>query len=223
MSGKYKLPRYTYNEEKLNMITHIVGAVYGLAVLIVCVARAGWHQNIRGIVSGVIYGLSMITVYCISSVYHGLDPKKALRGKVIMRVIDHCDIYALIAGSFAPVAMTGIMRINPLVAWISFAVVCVTAIIGTVVTAVDMKKYKIISYGAYFLAGWGVIFTMRWMLRAYPRIFIILLIAGGVVYTSGMIFYGLQRKGYKYFHGVFHIFILLGSIVMSVPIIWFCM
>lgn len=223
MKGKHKLPRYSYNEEKMNMITHTVGAVYGLAVLLICVGRAGWHRNLAGILSGTVYGMSMLVVYCISSVYHGLDPKKSLKGKIIMRVIDHCDIYGLIAGSFAPVALTGIRRVNPTVAWIAFSLVCVTSVIGIIFTAIDMSKFKVISYGAYFLAGWGVIFTIKWMRLAYPKAFIIMLIAGGAVYTSGMIFYGLQKLGYKYSHGVFHIFILLGSIVMSVPIIQYCM
>ena len=223
VKGKYKIPRYSYNEEKANMITHIVGAVYGLVVLLICVGRAGWHHNIAGILSGIVYGMSMITVYCISSVYHGLNPKKSLRGKIIMRVIDHCDIYGLIAGSFAPVALTGIRRINPTVAWVSFSIVCVTSIIGIIFTAIDMTKFKAISYGAYFLAGWGVLFTLKWMRIAFPKAFIILLVAGGAVYTSGMIFFGLQKLGYKYCHSVFHIFILLGSIVMSVPIIQYCM
>ena len=73
MKIKNKPPYYTYNEEKLNMITHIVGAVYGLVVLILCVARAGWHHNLAGILSGTFYGLSMIAVYSISSIYHGLN------------------------------------------------------------------------------------------------------------------------------------------------------
>ncbi len=223
MKVKHKLPRYSYSEEKMNMITHIVGAVYGLVVLIVCVGRAGWHHNIAGILSGIVYGLSMIIVYCISSVYHGLDPRKSLKGKIIMRVIDHCDIYGLIAGSFAPVALTGIRRVNPTVAWVSFSIVCVTSIIGIVFTAIDMNKFRVISYGAYFLAGWGVIFTLKWMRMAFPTSFIVLVIAGGAVYTSGMIFFVLQKLGYKYCHSVFHIFILLGSIVMSVPIIKHCM
>lgn len=223
MKAKHKLPRYTYNEEKLNMITHIIGAVYGLIVLILCVARAGWHRNLAGILSGTFFGLSMIAVYSISSIYHGLDPKKSLKGKIVMRIIDHCDIYGLIAGSFAPVAMTGLRKLNPYVAYISFGIVCLTSIIGIVFTSIDLSKYKAISYASYFIAGWGVLFTLRWLLKAYPKAFMIIIIAGGVVYTSGMIFFALHRKGYKYFHGIFHIFIFLGSLIMSIPIIIYCM
>ncbi len=205
------------------MITHTVGAIYGVIVLILCVARAGWHHNLAGILSGIFYALSMITVYSISSIYHGLNPKKSLKGKVIMRIIDHCDIYGLIAGSFAPVAMTGLRRNYPVVAWIAFAVVCLTSVTGIIFTAIDLSKYKVISYASYFIAGWSVIFTLRWLLRSYPRGFMTVIIIGGVVYTSGMIFFGLQKKGYKYSHGIFHIFIFLGSLIMSIPIIKYCM
>ncbi len=223
MKAKHKIPRYTYNEEKMNMITHLVGAVYGIVVLVLCVARAGWHHNLAGILSGTFYGLSMITVYSISSIYHGLNPKKSLKGKIIMRIIDHCDIYGLIAGSFAPVAMTRLRETNPTVAWVSFGFVCLTSLTGIVFTAIDLSKYKVISYASYFIAGWGVIFTIKWLLKAYPKAFMIVIIAGGVVYTSGMLFFGLHRKGYKFTHGIFHIFILLGSVIMSVPIIKYCM
>lgn len=223
MKAKHKLPHYTYNEEKLNMITHIIGAVYGLIVLIICVARAGWHRNLAGLLSGIFYGLSMIAVYSISSIYHGLDPRKSLKGKIIMRIIDHCDIYGLIAGSFAPIAMTGLRTSSPYVAWISFSVVCVTSVIGIIFTSIDLAKFKVISYACYFTAGWGVIFTIKWLLKAFPKAFMILIILGGVIYTSGMIFFGLQKKGYKYFHGIFHIFIFLGSLIMSIPIMIYCM
>ena len=207
----------------MNMISHTVGAIYGVVVLILCVARAGWHHNLAGILSGIFYGLSMIVVYSISSIYHGLNPKKSLKGKVIMRIIDHCDIYGLIVGSFAPVAMTGLRRAYPAVAWISFAVVCITSLTGIIFTAIDLSKYKVISYASYFIAGWSVIFTIGWLIKSYPKGFMTVIIIGGVVYTSGMIFFGLQKKGYEYSHGIFHIFIFLGSLIMSIPIIRYCM
>ena len=216
------LPRYSKNEELVNMITHIAGGVFAFAVLILCSVFAAWHKNTAGVISGIIYGISMMIVYVVSSVYHGLSAQKAYSGKVIMRIIDHCDIYGLIVGTFAPIALTKLMKTSPTTAIISFAAVCVTSIIGVVFTAIDFSKYKIISYGAYFFAGWSVILTARQLLTAYSWEFIFLMIIGGAVYTLGMIFYVLESKNYKYSHSVFHMFILAGSVIHFIAIFKYC-
>lgn len=216
------LPTYSKTEEIANMITHILGGVFAFFSLVMCVGYAGWHKNAYGVVSGLIYGISMIVVYVISSVYHGLDPDKAYKGKVVLRVLDHCDIYGLIVGTFAPIALTGLRKVSPVTAWVSLGLVLLTAIIGTVFTAIDFSKFKVISYGAYFVAGWSVIMTVKQMLEAFSAEFIVLLIVGGVVYTSGMIFYALQCKGYKYCHSIFHLFIFAGSVIHFFAIFKYC-
>ncbi len=216
------LPDYTRNEEIANMTTHILGGVFALFSLLMCTAFAAWNKNLSGLVSGVIYGISMIVVYVISSVYHGLDPDRAYKGKVVLRVLDHCDIYGLIVGTFAPIALTGLRKVSPTVAWVSLCLVILTAIIGTVFTAIDFSKFRIISYGAYFVAGWSVIMTVKQMLLAFSKEFIVLMVVGGAVYTLGMIFYGLQCKGYKYCHSVFHLFILAGSVIHFIAIFKYC-
>ena len=217
-----RLPSYTKNEETANMITHILGGVFALFSLLMCTAFAAWNKNVSGLISGVIYGLSMIVVYVISSVYHGLDPDRAYKGKVVLRVLDHCDIYGLIVGTFAPIALTGLRQVNPVIAWVSLGLVFLTAVIGTVFTAIDFSRFKVISYGAYFVAGWSVIMTIKQMLLAFSAEFIILMIVGGAVYTAGMIFYGLQCKGYRYCHSVFHLFILAGSVIHFIAIFKYC-
>ncbi|MBQ6065439.1 MAG: hemolysin III family protein [Clostridia bacterium] len=216
------LPDYTHHEELFNMITHIVGGAFALSVLVVCAVFAALHNNIPGVISGVAYGLSMMVVYVVSSVYHGLNPHRAGKGKRVMQVIDHCDIYGLIVGSFAPVALTGLKEHAPVKAWIAFGAVCAVSVVGIVFTAIDFKKYGVISYGAYFLAGWSVLSTVRDLHAVFSREFIILLIAGGLVYTFGMIFYVLEKKRYKYCHSVFHIFILAGSVLHFIAIFKYC-
>ena len=217
-----KLPHYTRNEEIANMVTHIVGGAFALAALVVCTVYASLHRNVPGIISGAVYGVSMVIVYVVSSVYHGLDPQRAGRSKRVMQVIDHCDIYGLIVGSFAPVALTGLREHNPVLAWAAFGAVCAVSVIGIIFTAIDFTKYGPISYGAYFLAGWSVLSTVRALHAAFCREFIVLLIAGGVVYTSGMIFFLLEMKKYKYCHSVFHVFILIGSALHFIAIFKYC-
>lgn len=220
--AKRKLPEYSKGEELANMITHLVGGCFAFACLLVCTGYAAWHKNIAGVVSGIIYGISMITVYVISSIYHGLSPDSALRSKKIFQVIDHCDIYGLIVGTFAPIALTGMRQSSPVVAWVSFAVVAVTSTLGLVFTAIDFKKFRVISYSAYFVSGWSVLLTVKTMLATYSKEFVILIIAGGAVYTLGMIFFWLETKKKKYCHSVFHIFILAGSIIHFVAIFKYC-
>lgn len=213
-----ELPSYTPGEEIFNMVTHIVGAVFAVVATVLMVVFAAINHNTWGVVSGAIYGVSMFLVYVISSVYHGLSPRKATMGKKVMQVIDHCDIYYLIIGSFAPIALTGLREANPALAWGSFGFVTAVCVIGTVFTAIDFNKYKWISYGSYFLAGWGVLVTAKLMLEVYSWGFIWLLVIGGLVYTSGMIFFVLQTKSFRYFHSIFHLFILGGTVLQFIAI-----
>lgn len=223
MSPKIKLPDYTRREEIMNMITHLAGGAFGIVSLIVCLILSGLHNNIPGIVSGILYGISMITVYTVSSVYHGLNPQKSEKGKKIMRIIDHCDINFLIVGTYAPVALTGLLKIKAPVAIASFSAVCLTAVLGIIFTAVDFERFKKLSYAVYFIAGWSVLATTKYMIQAFSKSFFVLISVGGAVYTLGVVFYVLQKKGRKYCHGVFHIFTVLGSVIHFIPIIQYCM
>lgn len=216
------LPDYSKGEEIANMITHIVGGIFGFASLLLCVVFAAWQKNIFGIVCGALYGVSMVVVYVISSIYHGLDPEKACLGKKVMQVIDHCDIYGLIVGTFAPIALTKMREQHPIVAWVSFGIVLLTAVVGLIFTSIDMKKFRVISYSAYFVAGWSVIATVKTMIDVYSLNFVILLIIGGLVYTLGMIFFWLETKQHKYCHSVFHLFILSGSVIQFIAIFKYC-
>lgn len=217
-----RLPAYTRGEEIFNMITHIVGGVFALAALVLCAVFAALRHNIPGVISGVLYGLSMLTVYVVSSVYHGLDPQKAGFGKRVMQVIDHCDIYGLIVGSFAPMVFTGLRGYNPVKAWVAFGVVCAAAVTGLVFTAIDFNKFGPISYGAYFVAGWSVLMTVKDIRAAFSPACLLLLVLGGVAYTGGMPFFVLEMKQMKYCHAVFHLFILLGSVLHFVAIFRYC-
>lgn len=216
------LPAYSRGEETANMITHIAGAALAFTGLILCVISAAWNKNIPGIISGTIYGLSMIVVYVVSSVYHGLDEKSAFIGKRVMQVIDHCDIYGLIVGTFSPIVLCGLIKTHPVTAYVSYSIVWVTAIIGTVFTAIDFHKFRGISYSMYFISGWSVLITIKAMYDTFGMQFIILLVAGGAVYSLGMIFYALETKKHKYCHSVFHLFIIAGSVIQFIAVFRFC-
>lgn len=217
-----KLPGYSRGEEIANMVTHVVGAAFALVSLFLCVIVGAWKHNVLGIVSGMIYGVSMMVVYTISSVYHGLDERSAFIGKRVMQVIDHCDIYGLIMGTFSPIVLCGLIQNRPALAWTSYGIVLLTSVVGIVFTAIDFHKFRIISYAMYFVSGWSVLMTVKAMYEIFGLLFVVLLVSGGVVYTLGMIFFVLEVKHHRYCHSIFHVFILGGSVLQFITIFRAC-
>lgn len=204
------LPNYTKGEEICNMVTHIVGGVLGIVALVLCVIVAAIHHNVYGIITGAIFGTSMITLYVMSSVYHGLSPK--VKGKKVMQVLDHCTIYFLIAGSYGPFALCTLREYNTATGWTIFGIIWLMAIIGTVFTAIDLKKYKIFSMICYLVMGWCIIVKINVILELLGMTGFLLLLLGGIVYTIGALIYVIGKK-HKYMHSVFHVCIFIGSLL----------
>lgn len=214
-----QLPPYTHGEEILNMITHISGGAFAVIALILCIIVSLSHKNYAGFAGGIIYGLMMISVYTISSVYHGLKPKRA---KKILQVLDHCSIYAMIAGTYMPILLTGIYSYSKKLFVILSVILAVGAALGVTFTAIDFHRYAVIAMGGYFVIGWSIIFAYRQLLNAFPHEFMLWILSGGIVYTLGMIFFTIGIKK-RYFHFIFHIFIVAGSILQFIGILKFCM
>lgn len=204
-----QLPSYTRGEELMNMITHIVGGALGAAVLLTCVVRAALRDNYFGILGCTIYGTSFITMFTISSVYHGLAPGM---GKKVMQVIDHCTIYFLIAGTYTAVVLSGLRHQYPAIAWGLFAFEWALAFLAAALTAIDLKKYGVFSMICYIGMGWAVIPFWRQLLEVMTLPGFLLLLAGGIAYTVGSVLYGLGKKR-KWMHSVFHIFVVLGAVL----------
>lgn len=201
------------------MITHIVGGAFGIAALIMCIVFAVSNGNTWGLVSGIIYGISMILVYTISSVYHGLKP---VMGKKVMQVIDHCGIYLLIAGSYTPALLTGIREYNKTLSIVMLILVWGGSVIGITFKAIDLRRYRVLTTASYFIIGWSMIFLIRPILAVFPIKFAFWIGSGGIVYTLGMIFFTIGMKK-PYFHSIFHLFILAGSILQFFGILFYCM
>ena len=214
------LPTYTKGEEIFNMTSHIVGGVLGIVATILCVIFASLNRNVYGIVSGAIYGSSLILLYTMSSIYHGLSPK--LFSKKVFQVLDHCTIFVLIAGCYTPVALCNIREINPVSGWSIFGFIWALAIIGIILNSIDLKKFKVFSMICYLLMGWCIIFRLDLLLQSVDPVGITLLVAGGIAYTIGAILYGIG-KNHKYFHSIFHLFIVLGSLLQFFCILLYVM
>ena len=211
------LPNYARGEEIMNTVTHIVGGVIGLVALVMCVAFAALHHNIYGIVCSAIYGVCMIALYCVSSVYHGLP---AGMGKKVMQVIDHCTIYFLIAGTYTVMALSAIRPAYPRLGWGLFAFEWVMAAIATTLTAIDLKVYSVLSMICYIGMGWAIIPFAGIVLEVLTLPGFLLLLLGGISYTIGAVLYGLGRTR-KWMHSVFHIFVDLGSFLQFLSVLMY--
>ena len=204
------LPRYSGSEEVANMITHIIGGAVAICVLVLCILKA---KGLPALLGCLIYGCSMLLVYTISSVYHGLRPGT---GKKVLQVLDHCAIYFLIAGTYTPIMLCGFVPSYPWIGWGVLAAQWVLLSLAVTLTAIDLKKYKAFSMVCYILMGWGIIFFLPQALEVLGDAFTLIL-AGGITYTIGAILFGIGAKK-AWFHTAFHIFVLAGSILQFLGI-----
>lgn len=211
------LPPYTKGEEIFNMVTHVVGASIGVAVLVLCIIEGALNHSGYDIGSGIVYGISMILLFTMSSIYHGLSSKHSTAKKVF-QIMDHCTIFILIAGTYTPILLSGIMNYDPKWAWILFGIIWGVAIIGIVLNAIDIKSFSKFSMFLYLIMGWCIVFKMNLLPAALGKGGIILLVSGGVSYTIGTIFYGLQKK-VRYMHSIWHLWIIFGAILHALCIL----
>jgi hemolysin III len=214
------IPDYTRGEEIFNMVSHIVGGAFAIIALVVCVSVAAAHNNIWGVVSGAIYGVTMVTLYTMSSVYHGLVNKGT--SKKVMQVIDHCAIFLLIAGTYTPLTLCGLRPDYPALGWGVFGTVWALAILGVTLNAIDLRKYRVFSMICYIGMGWCVVAVIKSLLDVLPVNALYLLFGGGIPYTIGAVLYGLGRK-IRFMHSVFHLFVVAGSILHFFCIVLYLM
>lgn len=210
--GKIKdraLPDYTLGEELFNMISHIAGALLGIVVITMCVAKSAVGNNIFGIVGSAIYGGSMIILYTMSSVYHGL-PKNTV--KKVFRVLDHCTIYFLISGTYTPIALCAIREVNEVAGWVVFGIEWGLTALAVTLTAIDMKKFNAFSMSCYVIMGWCIIVVPWLAVEALTLPGFLFILIGGVLYTIGAVIYGIGKK-VRYMHSIFHLFVFFGSLV----------
>lgn len=212
-----QLPDYSRGEEIMNMVTHIAGGAMGIVALTLCVIRAALHGNVYGVVTSAIYGTTMITMFTISSVYHGLKPNL---GKKVMQVIDHCTIYFLIAGTYTVIVLSAIRPKYPALGWTLFGFEWAMAALATTLTAIDLRKFNVFSMVCYIGMGWAVIFFAKQALDVLTLPGFVLLLSGGIAYTIGSILYGLGKKR-KWMHSVFHIFVNLGALLQFFAVLFY--
>ncbi len=213
------LPNYTNGEEIFNMVSHIVGGGLAIIILALCVTKSFLNHDAYQIVGSFIYGFSMVIVYTMSSVYHGLKPKTA---KKVMQIIDHCAIFLLIAGTYTPIVFSSLRLKSIALCWVVFGVVWGVSALGITLNAIDLKKYNLFSMICYIALGWCIILTGKTAVTAMGITAFLWILSGGIAYTIGAVFYVLAaKKQIKYIHSIFHLFVVLGSILQFIGIFFY--
>ncbi len=204
--SKVGIPDYKLSEELVNAITHGIGAGLGVAALVLCVIRSAVHADAWAVVSSCFYGAGVIIVYTISCIYHALARNK---GKKVLRVIDHCNIFFMIACTYMPYCLVSLRGVT---GWVLFGIVWGFAILGIVFNAIDMERYKVASNVFYVILGWSVLGAYSQLLDSVGQTGVNYLLAGGILYTIGAVLYAVGRR-VRYIHSVFHMFVLAGSVM----------
>jgi len=204
MIGDVTCRNAMYHGERFNSISHLIGAALALAGLVVLVVFASLQGDLWKIVSFSIYGASLFLLYTLSTLYHSLRG----RAKQIFRKLDHVAIYLLIAGSYTPLTL---VTLRGAWGWSFFGIIWGLAIIGIIVDSLHREGARAIQMVIYLLMGWLILLAIYPLTRALPGGGLFLLVLGGVFYTGGVVFY-INDEKMKHAHGIWHLFVLAGSI-----------
>lgn len=200
--------RYTTGEEILNAITHGIGVLLSIAALVLLIVRAGMYApseyKAQYVVGFTIFGASLIILYLFSTLYHALP----LGTKKLFGIFDHCSIYILIAGTYTAYCLTAL---RGAVGWLIFGIIWGLAVVGIVLYAIFGSRVRVLSVITYIPMGWLIIFATKPLKEQLPLLSFRYLVVGGLVYTVGCIFYAMKKV--KWMHGIWHLFVLGGSIM----------
>lgn len=193
-----------YKGEWFNSISHMIGAALALVGLVILVVLAALQGDPWKIVSFSIYGTTLLLLYTFSALYHSLHGK----AKKVFRKFDHLSIYLLIAGSYTPFTL---ITLRGVWGWSIFGAIWGLAILGIVLDSLPQKGQRVLPVIIYVFMGWLILIALGPLLRALPLMGLAWLLLGGVFYTIGIVFYALDKR-VRHFHGIWHLFVLAGSL-----------
>jgi len=192
-------------EEIVNSITHGLGALLSIVALIILIIVAGRHGDIWHLVSFSIYGTTLVLLYLSSTLYHSF---KRPRVKSLFARFDHISIFLLIAGTYTPILLTSIRGIW---GWTLFGIIWGLAIVGTIIRSIYLHRFRKLMVAVYLLMGWMFILAGRQIILNLPSISLTFLVLGGIAYSVGVVFY--MWRSLPYGHGIWHLFVLAGSML----------
>jgi len=204
----------TMGEEIANSVSHGVGALLALVGAVILIGRGAATGSGKTMASLTAYGVSLVLLYTASAVYHAVRNERL---KAWLRVMDHCSIFVLILGTYIPMSL---LVIGGRTGWLLFLTNTTLAVIGIILTTIDLKRFDKFNLVLYALMGWLVVIAMKTVVAAMTPLETALLVAGGVAYTVGIIFYRSKRH---YMHFVWHLFVLAGSVLQYMSIVLSCL
>lgn len=207
-----RIPKYSLAEELWNAISHGLGAIFSIVALVLMLVKADSPAEYA---TCSIFGTTMIILYAISCIYHALSPRIA--GKRVLRVLDHCNVYLLVFGTYVPISLLGV---SGALGWWLFGFVALITVIGITFSAINTDKFQALEVICHLLNGWSILIGLPQLLEHMHLGGTLLLLAGGVAYSLGALLYGVGAKK-KYFHSVFHFFCLAGTVLQWLAIYLF--
>jgi hemolysin III len=203
MSDKQAVKYYAPLEEKLNILTHGIGAILAIVALVLLVVESSGKGSTLQLVSFIVFGISLIILYTASTVYHSTQ-KPDLRNK--LRILDHTAIYVLIAGTYTPFTL---VTLEGSLGWTIFFTTWGFALTGIVLKLFFTGRFDVLSTIMYVFMGWIIVFAIKPLMNNLASEGLMWLFAGGAAYTIGAILYSIKKI--KYNHAIFHVFVLAGS------------
>lgn len=197
---------YTMGEEIANAITHGIGAAFAIAGTVILILLSVGTKDPLKIVGVSVYGGSLIILYLGSTLYHSIPVQGV---KKVFRILDHSSIYLLIVGTYTGIVLLQLS--TDLVSWIILIVLWIMAIVGIVFKAIWIDKFDKLSTLLYIIMGWAIVFNIKTLISLVPFNIIMFLVAGGLAYTLGCIFYTVDKIPYN--HAIWHIFVIVGSLL----------
>lgn len=199
-----KIPIYNLAEELINSISHGIGAILSIVGLVLLIIKASNYHTFE-VTTVIIFGTTMVLLYTISCVYHGLSSK--IKGKKVLRVLDHCNVYLLVFGTVIPIALLGITSVS---GWVFLGVVGFVTTLGIIASVINLDRFQIFEVICHLVNGWSVLFFSNDLIANIGMVGFAFIILGGIFYSLGAILYGIGTKK-KYMHSVFHFFCLAGT------------
>jgi hemolysin III len=200
--AKISIPNYTLGEELVNSISHGVGALLSIPALILMIIKANTGKEIF---LCTIFGTSMILLYTMSCIYHALARN---RGKKVLRVLDHCNVYLLVWGTYIPVTL---LAVGDTLGWVLFGIVSAISIVGITFSAINVDKFSVVAVICHLVNGWSILFGVKAIITNVGTKGFLFMLIGGILYSVGSILYGVGSK-VKYMHSIFHFFCLFGTL-----------
>ncbi|SDJ94060.1 MULTISPECIES: hemolysin III family protein [Paenibacillus] len=196
---------YSRREEVANAVTHGIGAALSVAALVILIVFASMKGTAWHVVSFTIYGITMLLLYTSSTLVHAWKDGKV---KDLFEIFDHSSIYLFIAGSYTPLLF---IAVRGTLGWTLFGIIWGVALFGVIFKAFFTKRFLFMSTIFYIAMGWLIVIAWQPLMTAIPTGGIVLLVAGGLMYTLGTLFY--VWRGFPYHHAIWHLFVLAGSIL----------